>query len=150
MPTPSSEQDREYYRELCDQLEGIVEIDTYQADGTQRLEVGNAEIALPRTEYIKRSTHPIVSFSVSLEDKGLSYLGESATETDVYGMENAVMIFGSHGPSAKHIFNSSPIADAELVIFADRSYMELTDTEAFADRLVFPEDYGGWIRILFE
>ena len=150
LPTPSSEQDREYYRELCDQLEGIVEIDTYQADGTQRLEVGNAEIALPRTEYIKRSTHPIVSFSVSLEDKGLSYLGESATETDVYGMENAVMIFGSHGPSAKHIFDPSPIADAELVVFADRSYMELTDTEAFADRLVFPEDYGGWIRILFE
>jgi competence protein ComEC len=150
LPMPSSEQDHEYYRALCDQLEGIVEIETYQADGTQRLEAGNAEIALPRTEYIKRSAHPIVSFSVSLEDKGLSYLGESATETDVYGIKNAVMIFGSHGPSAKHIFDSSPIADSELVIFADRSYMELTDAEAFENKIVFPEDYGGWIRILFE
>ena len=150
LPTPSSDQDYEYYRRLCDQLEGIVEIETYQADGTQRLEAGNAEIALPRTEYIKRSTHPIVSFSVSLEGKGLSYLGESATETDIDDMKNAVMIFGSHGPSAKHIFDSSPLTDAELVIFTDRSYTELTDTEKFADKLVFSEDYGGWIRVLFE
>ena len=150
LPMPTSEQDYEYYQKLCDQLEELVEIETYQADGTQRLEAGNAEIALPRTEYIKRSTHPIVSFSIALEDKGLSYLGESATETDVYGMKNSVMIFGSHGPSAKHIFDSSLIADAELVIFTDPSYMELTDTEAFADKLVFPENYGGWISILFE
>lgn len=150
LPEPTSEQDAEHYESIYGQLKTLVEIEVYPTDGTQSLRIGNAILSLPETERIARSTHPIVRFSASLGNKGMTYLGESATETDLSNSANAVVIFGSHGPSAKHIFDSSPIANAELVVFADRSHAELTDTEIIGGQIAFSEDYGGWIRILFE
>ncbi|MBO5774341.1 MAG: hypothetical protein J6R44_05865, partial [Clostridia bacterium] len=99
LPEPTSEQDAVYYRAICAQLADDVAIGTYPTDGTQSLRVGNALLSLPETEQINRSTHPIVRFSVSVGDKGVSYLGESATETDFSDDANAVVIFGSNGPS---------------------------------------------------
>ena len=150
LPEPITEDDLFCYRAICDQLDGKAEITVYSADGTEDLQIGNVSLSLPDTEYIERSTHPIVRFSGAIGEKGFAYLGEGATERDLSADKNEVMIFGSNGPSVKHIFDSEPIAHAELVIFADPSHAELTDTEIVTGKIAFPEDYGGWIKILFE
>ena len=150
LPEPHSEQDLAHYREILGVLEGAVDTELYQTDGTQKIEVGNAVLTLPRTEYIKRSTHPITSFSVSVGEKGVSYFGESATETDLGGTGNDVVIFGSHGPEIRHIFDSSPFADAQVLIFTNKTTAALTETENLRGSTVFTEDYGGYISILFE
>jgi hypothetical protein len=150
LPEPITEDDLFCYQVICSQLAGSVEITVYPANGTEAVQVGNASLSLPETEYLERSTHPIVRFTGTIGEKGFTYLGEGATETDLSGDKNEVMIFGSNGPSVKHIFDSEPIAHAELVIFADPSHAELTDTEIVTGKIAFPEDYGGWIKILFE
>ena len=150
LPEPVTEDDVFCYQAISNQLAGSVEITLYSTDGTQSLKVGNAVLDLLPTEYTERSVHPIVRFSATVGEKGFTYLGEGATETDFLGDVREVMIFGSNGPSMKHIFNSEPIQNAELIIFADPSHAELTDTEHIADKIAFPEDYGGWIKILFE
>ena len=150
LPEPVTEDDAFCYRAICDQLDGKVKITVYPADGTQSLQAGNVVLDLLPTEYTERSVHPIVRFSATVGEKGFTYLGEGATETDFSGDVREVMIFGSNGPSIKHIFDSEPITDAELIIFADPSHAELTDTEIIAGKIAFSEDYGGWIKILFE
>lgn len=150
LPEPITEDDLFCYRAICDQLDGKVEITVYPSDGMQSLKVGNAVLNLLPTEYTERSVHPIVRFTGTVGEKGFTYLGEGATERDLSGDKNEVMIFGSNGPSVKHIFDSEPIVGAELVIFADPSHAELTDTEIVTGKIAFPEDYGGWIKILFE
>lgn len=150
LPEPITEDDVFCYQAICSQLAGSVEITVYPADGTQSLQAGELVLHLTQAEYTERSVHPIVRFSATVGEKGFTYLGEGATETDFSGDVREVMIFGSNGPSMKHIFDSELIADAELIIFADPSHAELTDTEIIAGKIAFPEDYGGWIKILFE
>ena len=150
LPEPITEDDLFCYRAICDQLDGKVQITAYPANGTEAVQVGNVSLSLPETEYLERSTHPIVRFAGMIAEKGFTYLGEGATERDLSADKNEVMIFGSNGPSIKHIFDSEPIENAELIIFADPTHAELTDTEIIAGKIAFPEDYGGWIKILFE
>ncbi len=150
MPEPASEKELTYYQDICSALEDVADIELYPTDGPQAIGVGNAALTLHRAEYIERSTHPIVCFSVTAGEKSLGYLGESATETDLRGMEHDVVILGAHGPVVRHIFDPKPFADAELVIFADEVYADLTETEGLTGAVVFSEDYGGRISILFE
>ena len=150
LPEPITEDDLFCYQVICSQLAGSVEITVYPANGTQRLKVGNALLDLLPTEYTERSVHPIVRFTGTVGEKSFTYLGEGATEKDLSADKNEVMIFGSNGPSIKHIFDSEPIENAELIIFADPTHAELTDTEIIAGKIAFPKDYGGWIKILFE
>ena len=150
MPEPTSEQDFVYYRDICAQLAGRVEVVVYQTDGSASLQVGNAVLSLLETEYLDRSTHPIVRFSVSTGEKGVSYLGAGATETDFSDQMDAVVIFGSNGPSVRNIFDIGSASDSELLIFANSSHADLTDTSSVYGQIAYAEDYEGWIRILFE
>ncbi len=150
LPEPTSEEDVLFCQTIYEEFGERTEITVYPADGTQSLQTGNVSLSLPKTEYIDRSTHPIVRFAGAIGEKGFSYLGESATETDFSDDANDVVIFGSNGPAVRNIFDAEPIADAELVIFADKSHAALTDTEVIAGKIAFSEDYGGWIKILFE
>lgn len=150
LPQPHSENDFAYYEQICQKLSDFSDIEVYATDGSQTVCVGEAVLLLEKTEYIKRSVHPIIRFSVSFGAKGVSYIGESATETDLSDMGNSVVIFGSDGPTVRHIFGSEAIDDAELVVFPDRSYAALTDTEMIAGEIVFSEDYGGCVTVLFE
>ena len=150
LPEPLSEEDILFYQTISEEFGKRTEITVYPADGTQHLQVGNVSLSLPENEYIKRSAHPIVCFSAEIGEKGFSYLGESATETDFSDYISDVMLFGSNGPSMRHIFDSEPLLESELVVFSDRSHAELTEAENLAGKTVFSEDYGGWLRILFE
>ena len=150
VPEPSTEKEYTYYSDICSVLGDFVETERYQTDETQKIEVRNAVLTLHPAEYIGRSTHPIVRFSATVGEKSFGYLGESATETDFSDMKCDVVVFGSHGPVLHHIFDSAPFASAELVIFTDEAYAELTETETLTGAVVFAEDYGGRISILFE
>ena len=150
LPEPTSEKDFVYYRDICAQLAGRVEVVVYQTDGSASLQVGNAVLSLLETEYLDRSMHPIVSFSVSVGEKGVSYLGAGATETDFSDQMDAVVIFGSNGPAVRNVFDIGSASDSELLIFANSSHADLTDMSAVHGQIAYAEDYEGWIRILFE
>ena len=150
LPEPTSQEDFQYYRTICDQFAEVAEITVYPTDGTQSVYAGNAAFSLPESGYVDRSSHPIVRFSAVMGEKGFSYLGESATELDFSDYVSDVVIFGSNGPAIRHVFDAKPISDAELVIFAEKSHAKLTDTDVLAGEIAFSEDYGGWIKILFE
>lgn len=149
LPEPSTEQEIRYYRAICEALGEGVDITVYPADGSRRLQVGAAVVTLPDSERIERSTHPIVRFSASFGEKGFSYLGESATETDWSDGVREVVVFGSHGPAMRDGLDLEPVADAEQIVFADRAHTALTDTSDLKGKISFPEDSGGWVKIPF-
>ena len=150
LPEPTSEKDASYYLDICAQLAGHVEVEIYRTDGSAGLQIGNAALSLSETEYLDRSTHPIVRFSISVGEKGVSYIGAGATETDLSDSVNAVMIFGSNGPSVRNIFDIGFAANSELLIFANASHADLTDVSSAYGQIAYAEDYNGWVRILFE
>jgi hypothetical protein len=150
LPQPRSDNDLAYYEQIRASLSAFSDIEVYATDTAKTVKAGNAVLSLEKTEYLKRSSHPIVRFSVSFGEKGVAYLGESATETDISDFTDSVVILGADGPPVRHIFSPQSIGDAELVILTDRSYAELTDTEMISGKTVFSEDYGGCIKILFE
>ena len=150
LPEPTSEKEISYYQDICAQLVGHVEVETYQMDGSASMRIGNAELSLSETEYLDRSTHPIVCFAVSVGEKGVSYLGAGATETDFSELSNSVVIFGSNGPSVRNIFDIGSASNSELLIFANSSHADLTDISSVYGQVAYAEDYDGWIRILFE
>ncbi len=151
LPEPTSEKEMDYYRDICGQLAGYVDVEVYAMDGTaSTLRIGNAELILPETEYLERSSHPIVRFSASIGEKGFSYLGAGATETDFSDYVNSVVVFGSNGPSVRNIFDIEPLSDSELLIFANSSHADFADMDSVYGQIAFAENYNGWVKILFE
>ena len=65
--------------------------------------VAEFDFTVRRPEYLSRSTHPLVGFSVSGETGDLIYVGSSLCEVcDISDLgENCAVIFGGHGPIAK-------------------------------------------------
>jgi competence protein ComEC len=150
LPEPTTEKETEYYLKLRERLEGLVEIDVYPTDEAQSLQVGNAVLTLTETEYLKRSTHPIVRFTVSVGETGVSYLGESAAELGLSGYEDSVVIFGSNGPNIKNRVDAAPLMNSETIVFADRSHAALTDTDILRGDIVFPANSDGVFKILLK
>ena len=121
-------------------------IEFYEA-GTET--VGEMTVALPERRFLKRSEHPVITFSGTMASggKGFSYLSSSATELECETEE--VVFFGSHGPVAKHIFDAALLDGAELAVFAEKETASFTETERIGGELVFAEEYGGYLRIAF-
>jgi len=152
LPMPSTEAEEAYFHEICASIAPYTEIEIYRPDGKDQIRIGDSVLTLPKSELIDRSVHPTVRFSVRSEsrDKGLSYIGEGATETSLSGFENSVVIFGSHGPTVKNGLDSSVASAAELVIFAEKEHAELANPEALSGEILFPEDCGGYVKILLK
>ena len=150
LPEPTTEKETEYYLKLRERLDGFVEIGMYPTDETQSLQIGNAVLTLTETEYLKRSTHPIVRFTVSVGETGVSYLGESAAELGASDCGDSVVIFGSNGPNIKNYIDPAPFIGAETVVFADGSHAALTDTGALGGDVVFPANSDGVYKILLK
>ena len=146
MPTPLTENDMKYCEAIVSVLEGHMAIEFYEA-GTET--VGEMTVALPERRFLKRSEHPVITFSGTMASggKGFSYLSSSATELDCE--TEAIVFFGSHGPVAKHIFDAALLDGAELAVFAEKETASFTETERIGGELVFAEEYGGYLRIAF-
>lgn len=152
LPEPKTENEKEYYDQICSVILGKAEIIVYQTDGTETVSAGEITLHLPQKEYLKRSSHPLVCFSADIGEygKGFSYLGAGVTETEFSGNVHSVTVIGTHGPTIKNIFDAVPLTKAELVIFSEKSASEWTEIERISEKTVYAEDYGGYIKIKFE
>lgn len=109
-------------------------------------------VTVSEPEYLSRSTHPVISFSISFDCGMVSYLGASAAEQSehIRDTSDSVCIFGGHGPVTKAFPNKcDALSVASVKLFEDVS--GLGDAESLfacvADsvRLVFSDDH---VRIL--
>ena len=152
LPEPKTENEMAYFDQICAAVSGNAEIVIYQTDGNSALSIGEITLRLPKREYSARSSHPIVCFSADIGEngKGFAYLGEGATETDFSDAVHSVTVIGAHGPVIKHIFDAEPLERAELVIFSEKSAADWSELDEIAEKTVYAEDYGGYIRIMFE
>ena len=91
-----------------------------------------------KREYIKRSTHPVISIKASGKDHAVCYVGASASEaaeetTDMIDSEVSktdYLILGSHGPNIKNPYSFDISADSyniKEILFANN------DTVVYAD-----------------
>ena len=152
LPEPITEKDKTYFDQICAVISDHAEIETYPTDGSYKEILGEITLYLPKTEYLPRSSHPLICFSADIgeEGKGFSYLGSGMTETDFSDCIRSVTVVGMHGPSMKHIFDMEPMKNAELVVFSEKSYAGWTEIERISEKTVYAEDYNGYVKIMFE
>ena len=152
LPEPETEQEKEYFERICSVISENSKIEIYKTDRTSSQTIGEITLYLPEKEYLSRSSHPIICFSADIgeDGKGFSYLGSGATETDFSGYVQSVTVLGTHGPTMKNIFDSRLLEKSELLIFSEKLMSDWTDVEAISEKIVYAEDYGGYIRMMFE
>jgi hypothetical protein len=103
LPAPKTETETSVFQSLsrfCEK-EGIP---LYVYETTDTIHWGdNIEILPLFREYLSRSTHPILGFSVNTCDIRLTYLSTSATEQPIAIDQQStdLLILGSHGPIDK-------------------------------------------------
>ncbi|MBQ3489526.1 MAG: ComEC/Rec2 family competence protein [Clostridia bacterium] len=152
LPKPQTDKEQEYFEQIYSIIKEYADIEIYETDGTHIETMGEITLYLPETAYLKRSTHPLIAFSADIGDdeKGFSYLGSGVTETDFSNDVRSVTVLGVHGPVMKNIFDSTPMEQAELVIVSEKSIANWITTERISEKTVYAEDYGGYIKIMFE
>ncbi len=152
LPAPMTEKEQVYFEQICSVISENAEIEIYQTDGSHRETVGEITLYLSETEYLKRSSHPLIRFSADIgeDGKGFSYLGAGVTETDFANDVRSVTVIGTNGASMKNIFDATPMEKAELIIFSEKSFADWTEIERISEKTVYAEDYGGYVKIMFE
>lgn len=146
LPIPLTENDEKYYRDILIALDQNTEIALYE---TGEETIGAITLFLPERAFLKRSAHPVISFSATIGENGkrFSYLSSSALE--ITKPEAEVIILGAHGPIEKHIFDASLLQSAEITVFSEKKTADLTETEHIGGTFFFAEEYGGYFRIAF-
>lgn len=146
LPKPLTENDEKYYKEILSALDSHTQTEIYE---TGELPIGTVTLTLPERDFLKRSSHPIVSFSAKIGENGktFSYLGSAALETHI--PTETVILCGSHGPVDKHIFSADLLMGAELVVFSEKETANLTETDRIGGTMIYAEDYDGYFRIAF-
>lgn len=148
LPAAESESDAKYISELLAiAAENDIEAEFYNRRTDSTIECGNMKITLPEYLTLKRSTHPVISFSVSLgDDEVLLYSGaaleETVSESVYYGA--SLVIFGAHGPVRKKKLDTTACRSAQGIVFSSEktySFYEKTD-----DPIIISER-GGKVSI---
>ena len=133
LPEAETEKDAEYLRAIEEALDGACDIVYYKRDGEQTATVGETEIFLPDYETISRSEHPLLTFSAKTDGVGAwIYCGSSAMEDPMHWedvKQYRAVIFGTHGPIVKNIFDDNCLSMAELVVFLSFDTKSLVDAE---------------------
>ena len=152
LPEPVTEQDKDYFAQICAIISDNAEIEIYPTDGTYKENIGEITLYFSETEYLSRSTHPLICFwaDIGKEGKGFSYLSSGMTETDFADDVRSVTVVGTHGPSMKHVFDVTPMENAELLIFSEKTASDWTEIEKISEKIVYAENYDGYVKILFE
>lgn len=152
LPEPMTEKEQSYFDQICSVIDGNAEIEIYPTDDSHRETVGDITLEFAETEYLTRSSHPLICFSADIGEDGkdFSYLSSGVTETDFAENVSAVTVIGTNGPVMKHIFDVTPLKKSELVIFSEKSLADWTEIEKISEKTVYAEDYGGYVKIMFE
>lgn len=142
LPEPMNESEREIMNSIIKLAkERSIKIQLYSLDSN--VDLSNDLIISVKREYIKRSTHPVISINAYGKDNTVCYVGASASETaketsdkiasDVSGAD--YLILGSHGPKIKNPYSfdiSSDSCNIKEILFANNDtviYAALNDTE---------------------
>lgn len=137
LPEPLNENEREIMNSIIKLAEARgIKIQIYSLDNSVNLN-DDLKISVKR-EYIKRSTHPVISIKASGKDHAVCYVGASASEaaeetTDMIDSEVSktdYLILGSHGPKIKNPYSFDISADSyniKEILFANN------DTVVYAD-----------------
>lgn len=129
IPTAESESDAEVIRAIaliCN--ENGIKTEYYNRRAESYLDVLDLTLKLPEYKTIKRSTHPIVTFSVtSGGNEKFIYLGSSFWECDELPeyIESPVVFFGIHGPKPKSKPEKELTVKSNLFICSNESLADL-------------------------
>ncbi len=131
LPEAETEQDAEYIEAIEAALNGACEIVFYSRNDTETLTVGDTVLCLPKYRMLSRSTHPVIFFSAKTDEVGAwVYCGAASMEFSEHWeeiREYRTVIFGSHGPRVKNIFDDACLVNTELVIFTSEDTAALVD-----------------------
>ena len=106
----------------------------------------NVTLNLSSPVYLKRSTHPTFTISVSAFDKTLLYVAESAHESlalfeTVSQTAADYVILGTHGPITKVSYSYPSLAEAKAVFVADSNVIAYMNPATVAEtELIFGSD----------
>lgn len=95
----------------------------------------DGKLKIYQHEILKRSAQPALSFEITFGNDKFIYVGSSVPETSLFERVNKAMsdveylIFGTHGPNPKKIYQIDTAKDAKTVVFANRELLELARIE---------------------
>ena len=123
-----------------------VPVEFYNRRAESTVACGYMKILLPEYTLLKRSTHPVITFSVCLgETQAMLYSGAGAEETDDEKVYSAALVFfGAHGPVRKQRVDTGRCLSAQSIIFSNEK------VSAFADGCDSPaiiSERGGKVTI---
>lgn len=126
--------------------ENGVQTEFYNRRAESAVSCGDMKISLPEYTLLKRSKHPVISFSVYLGEKEVMlYSGAGAEEiNDARIYSAALVFFGAHGPVRKKNIDTGKCLSAQSIIFSNKNVL------AFAgkcDSPVLISDYGGKVTV---
>ena len=148
MPTAESESDAKYISELLSIAEeNDVKTELYNRRADSGMECGDMKITLPKYITLRRSTHPVRSFSVYLgEDKVMLYSGaalEEAVDESIY-YDASLVIFGAHGPVIKQKLKTAACRSAQKTVFSNEKVYSFSEK---ADAPIIISERGGKVSI---
>jgi ComEC/Rec2-related protein len=108
--------------DLAAEAGAIVEYYTRPDEANIRL--GDVDISVFKSSYIKRSTHPIISLKFGFDSVNVLYVGSSLWEangSDEFIPNAGVVFYGSHGPKIKSYPNFT-FSDNTIIFSTDSSF----------------------------
>ncbi len=148
LPTAESEADAKYISELLSIAEeNDVKTEFYNRRADSGIECGDMKITLPKYITLRRSTHPVISFSVYLgEDEVMLYSGaalEEAVDESIY-YDASLVIFGAHGPVIKQKLKTDACRSAQKTVFSNEKVYSFSEK---ADASIIISERGGKVSI---
>lgn len=126
--------------------ENGVQTEFYNRRAESAVSCGYMKILLPEYTLLKRSTHPVITFSVYLgETQAMLYSGAGAEETDDEKVYSAALVFfGAHGPVRKQRIDTGKCLSAQSIIFSNEKVSAFADG---CDSPVIISERGGKVTI---
>lgn len=126
--------------------ENGVQTEFYNRRAESAVSCGDMKISLPEYTLLKRSTHPVITFSVYLgETQAMLYSGAGAEETDDEKVYSAALVFfGAHGPVRKQRIDTGKCLSAQSIIFSNEKVSAFADG---CDSPVIISERGGKVTI---
>ena len=101
------------------------------------------EILTGERRYLSRSTHPMLTLSVRANGAVFTYIGASAAEIPIYTdlAESDIIVFGSHGPTAKRDIHArfSPLLRTIIVRDSAGDFSEKAKNSIPEETLLFED-----------
>lgn len=123
-----------------------IPVEFYNRRAESTVACGYMKILLPEYTLLKRSTHPVITFSVYLgETQAMLYSGAGAEETDDEKVYSAALVFfGAHGPVRKQRIDTGRCLSAQSIIFSNEKVSAFADG---CDSPVIISERGGKVTI---